>query len=199
MAHQRQSSAVPIRVPSPTTASDTEDNDTNTTQVDPTTKIRQGRWNDEMDMFMIIALFHQALAGHKRSDNCLTSFQVLKGKSEFGKWRTKLCRRYDEIEAIFGNDTATGDRAVSDFDNFSPIQFHESVYEVDTPNEDTDPSPIFWHKRNAEEGTTKVRRKRSQPYDESHGSLSAIAESSKKKFAQALQMQATLDTLNHVN
>ncbi|CAI9760104.1 unnamed protein product [Fraxinus pennsylvanica] len=38
--------------------------------------------------------------------------EYLKGKPEFGKWRTKLCPRYDDLEAIFGNDSATGDRAV---------------------------------------------------------------------------------------
>ncbi|KAL2556994.1 uncharacterized protein Fot_01733 [Forsythia ovata] len=71
-------------------------------------------------------------------------------------------------------------------------------YKVDTPNEETDPSPNTSRKRNAEEGTSKNRRKRTHHYDESHGSLSVIAESS-KKIAQAMQMQAALDTLNHVN
>ncbi|KAL2515486.1 uncharacterized protein Fot_29457 [Forsythia ovata] len=70
--------------------------------------------------------------------------------------------------------------------------------EVDGPNEDTDPSSTLSCKRNAEEGTTKVRRKRTRTYDKSHGSLSVIAESS-KKIAEAMQMQATLDTLNHVS
>ncbi|KAL2490999.1 Myb DNA-bind 3 domain-containing protein [Abeliophyllum distichum] len=102
---------------------------------------------------------------------------LVKEKPEFVKWRTKLCCHYDEIEAFFGNDTAIGDRVVSGFDNFSPIQIDESVNEVDTPNEDTDPSPISLRKRNVEEGTTKVRRKRTQPYDESHGSLSTLVES----------------------
>ncbi|KAL2486215.1 Myb DNA-bind 3 domain-containing protein [Abeliophyllum distichum] len=85
MAHQRQSSAAPIQVPRPTTASNTEDNDTNTTQVDPNTKIRQVHWNDEMDRFMIIALVHQVLAGHKRSDNGFTSFQVSKASKSVKK------------------------------------------------------------------------------------------------------------------
>ncbi|KAL2530542.1 uncharacterized protein Fot_23143 [Forsythia ovata] len=49
MAHQRQSSTAPIRVSRPTTAIDTDDIDINTTQVDHNTKIRQVRWNDEMD------------------------------------------------------------------------------------------------------------------------------------------------------
>ncbi|CAI9766694.1 unnamed protein product [Fraxinus pennsylvanica] len=47
--------------------------------------------------------------------------EFIKGKPEFGKWRTKLCPRYDEMETIFGNDAATGDRAVSGFDDFSPM------------------------------------------------------------------------------
>ncbi|CAI9758030.1 unnamed protein product [Fraxinus pennsylvanica] len=34
---------------------------------------------------------------------------LLQGKPECGKWRTKLCPRYDEMETIFGNDTATRD------------------------------------------------------------------------------------------
>ncbi|KAL2492396.1 Myb DNA-bind 3 domain-containing protein [Abeliophyllum distichum] len=222
--------------------------------------MRQVRWNGEMDGFMITALVNQVLAGHKRSDNGFTSFQVskaidsvtngcgvvvsdknvrsrlktlkkeyaevnqllsissfgwecetgritadsiawddlVKGQPELGKWRTKLCRRYEEMELIFENDTATGDRAVSGFDNFLPIQVYESLNEFDTPTEETDPSPNISHKRNAEEGTSKKRRKRVHHFDDSHGSLSVIAESS-KKFAQAMQMQAALDTLNHVN
>ncbi|KAL2493191.1 Myb DNA-bind 3 domain-containing protein [Abeliophyllum distichum] len=55
-----------------------DENDTNRTQVDPTTKIRQVRWNDDMDGFMIISLVNQVLAGHKRSDNGFTSFQISK-------------------------------------------------------------------------------------------------------------------------
>ncbi|KAL2466774.1 Myb DNA-bind 3 domain-containing protein [Abeliophyllum distichum] len=175
--------------------------DTCTTHVDPSSKIRQVRWNDDMDGFMIAALVHEVLAGHKRSDNGFTPFQVSKviesvqrwcgivvsdknvrarlktlkkeyaeGKPDFGKWKTKLCRRFDEMESIFGNDTATGDRAVSGFNNFSPMQVDDSVNEVDTPTEDTDPSPNPTRKRHADEGTTT-----------------------------AIHMQVTLDTLNHVN
>ncbi|KAL2458678.1 Uncharacterized protein Adt_45830 [Abeliophyllum distichum] len=183
MAHHQQSYAAPNRVPRPSIASNTEYIDPNNSQVDHNTKTRQVRWNDEMDGFMITALVNQVLAGHKRSDNGFTSFQVSKaidsvtngcgvvvsdknGKPELGKWRTKLCRRYEEMELIFGNDTATGDRAVSGFDNFSPIQVDESLNEFDTPTEETDPSPNISRKRNAEE---------------------------------AMQMQAALDTLNHVN
>ncbi|KAL2498935.1 Myb DNA-bind 3 domain-containing protein [Abeliophyllum distichum] len=260
MAHHQQSYAAPNRVPRPSIASNTEYIYPNNSQVDPNTKTRQVRWNDEMDGFMITALVNQVLAGHKRSDNGFTSFQVskaidsvtngcgvvvsdknvrsrlktlkkeyaevnqllsisgfgwecetgritadsiawdelVKGKPEFGKWRTKLCRRYEEMELIFGNDTATGDRAVSGFDNFSPIQVDESLNEFDTPTEETDPSPNISRKRNAEEGTSKKRRKRAHHFDDSHGSLSVIAESS-KKIAQAMEMQAALDTLNHVN
>ncbi|KAL2474936.1 Myb DNA-bind 3 domain-containing protein [Abeliophyllum distichum] len=260
MAHYQQSYVAPNRVPRPSIASNTEYIDPNNTQVDPNTKIRQVRWNDEMDGFMITALVNQVLAGHKRIDNGFTSFQVskaidsvtngcgvvvsdknvrsrlktlkkeyaevnqllsisgfgwecetgritadsitwddlVKGKPELGKWRTKLCRRYEEMELIFGNDTATGDRAVSGFDNFSPIQVDESLNEFDTPTEETDPSPNISCKRNAEEGTSKKRHKRAHHFDDSHGSLSVIAESS-KKIAQAMQMQAALDTLNHVN
>ncbi|KAL2481625.1 Myb DNA-bind 3 domain-containing protein [Abeliophyllum distichum] len=75
---------------------------------------------------------------------------LVKGKPDFGKWRTKLCRRFDEMEFIFGNDTTTGDRAVSGFDNFSPMQVDDSVNEVDTPTEDTDPSPNPTGKRHAD-------------------------------------------------
>ncbi|KAL2462865.1 Non-specific serine/threonine protein kinase [Forsythia ovata] len=238
-----------------------DDNDTNISQVDPSTRIRQVRWNDEMDGFLIIALVNQVLVGHKRSDNGFTSFQIskamesvkqgcgvvvteknvrsrlktlkreyaevsqllsisgfgwdpetgritadslaweelVKGKPDFGKWRSKLCRRYDDMECIFGNDTATGDRAVSGFDNFSPMQVDDSVNEFDTPTEDTDPSPTPSRKRGSEEGTSTGRRKRTKPHDdESHRALAIIAESS-RKIADAIHMQATLDTLNHVN
>ncbi|KAL2466498.1 Uncharacterized protein Adt_42349 [Abeliophyllum distichum] len=211
MAHHQQSYAVPIRVPRPSIASNTEYIDPNNTQVDPNTKIRQVRWNDEMDGFMITALVNQVLAGHKGSDNGFTSFQVSKaidsitngcgvvmsdknGKPELGKWRMKLCRRYEEMELIFGNDTAIRDRAISGF----PILVDKSLNEFDTPTEETDPSPNISRKRNDEEGTNKNRRKRAHHFDDRHGSLSVIAESS-KKIAQAMQMQAALDTLNHVN
>ncbi|KAL2544030.1 uncharacterized protein Fot_13263 [Forsythia ovata] len=262
MAHQRQNTAAPFQVPRPTTATTMDDNDTNSTQVDPSTKIRQVHWNDDMDGFMIITLVNQVLVGHKRSDNGFTSFQIskaiesvkhgcgivvteknvrarlktlkreyaevsqllsindfgwdaeigrinadslawddlVKGKPDFGKWRTKLCRRYDDMECIFGNDTTTGDRAVSGFDNFLPMQdIDESVNELDTPTEDTDPSPTPSHKRGSEEGTSTGRRKCTKPYDDdSHRALALIAESS-KKITDAIHMQATLDTLNLVN
>ncbi|KAL2510476.1 DDE Tnp4 domain-containing protein [Abeliophyllum distichum] len=102
------------------------------------------------------------------------------GKPDFGKWRTKLCRRYDDMECIFGNDTATGDRAVSGFDTFSPMLVDESVNEHDTPTEETDPSPIPTRKRHAAEGNTSGRRKRTKSYEDSDRSLALIAESSKK-------------------
>ncbi|CAI9780056.1 unnamed protein product [Fraxinus pennsylvanica] len=38
------------------------------------------------------------------------------GKPEFGKWRTKLCPRYDEMETIFGNDAATGNASYATLD-----------------------------------------------------------------------------------
>ncbi|KAL2546861.1 uncharacterized protein Fot_08833 [Forsythia ovata] len=261
MAHQRHTTAQPFQVPRPTTSTTMDENDTNISQVDPSTRIRQVRWNDEMDGFLIIALVNQVLVGHKRSDNGFTSFQIskamesvkqgcgvvvteknvrsrlktlkreyaevsqllsisgfgwdpetgritadtlaweelVKGKPDFGKWRSKLCRRYDDMECIFGNDTATGDRAVSGFDNFSPMQVDDSVNEFDTPTEDTDPSPTPSRKRGSEEGTSTGRRKRTKPHDdESHRALAIIAESS-RKIADAIHMQATLDTLNHVN
>ncbi|KAL2528555.1 Myb/SANT-like DNA-binding domain-containing protein [Forsythia ovata] len=254
MAHQRHNTASPFQVPRPTTSTTMDENDTNSTQVDPSTKIRQVRWNDNMDGFMIIALVNQVLVGHKRSDNGFTSFQIskamesvkqgcgmgsrlktlkreyaevsqllsisgfgwdaetgritvdslaweelVKGKPDFGKWRSKLCRRYDDMECIFENDTATGDREVSGFDNFSPMQVDDSVNELDTPTEDTDPSPTPSRKRGSEEGTSTGRRKRTKPHDdESHRTLALIAESS-RKIADAIHMQATLDTLNHVN
>ncbi|KAL2478665.1 uncharacterized protein Fot_47679 [Forsythia ovata] len=103
------------------------------------------------------------------------------------------------MECIFGNDTATGDRAVSSFDNFSPMQVDESVNELDTPTEDTDPSLTPSRKQHFEEGTSTGRHKRTKPHDDdSHWALALIAESS-KKIADAIHMQATMDTLNHVN
>ncbi|KAL2470539.1 Myb DNA-bind 3 domain-containing protein [Abeliophyllum distichum] len=185
MAHLRNNTTTPFHVPRPTTAANMDENETNRTQVEPSTKSRQVRWNDDMDGLMIVALVNEVLAGHKRSDNGFTAFQILKaiesmqngcgilvsdknvrarlktlkreyaeGKPDFGKWMTKLCRRYDDMECIFGNDTATGDRAVSGFDTFSPMLVDESVNEHDTPTEETDPSPIPTRKRHAAEGTT---------------------------------------------
>ncbi|XP_022855085.1 uncharacterized protein LOC111376360, partial [Olea europaea var. sylvestris] len=113
------------------------------------------------------------------------------------KLKTKLCSRYDNLDAIFGNDSATGDRAVTGNDILSP-DHDENLHEVDGQNEDTDPSPIHSPKRNAEGGTNKVRHRHTQPNDESLVALSSIAESS-KKIANTMETQATLDTLNHIN
>ncbi|KAL2527455.1 Myb DNA-bind 3 domain-containing protein [Abeliophyllum distichum] len=74
----------------------------------------------------------------------------------------------------------------------------DSVNEVDTPTEDTDPSPNRRGKRHADEGPTTCRRKRRKDYEDSDRSLALIAESS-KKIAEAIHMQATFDTLNHIN
>ncbi|KAL2557444.1 uncharacterized protein Fot_02183 [Forsythia ovata] len=78
------------------------------------------------------------------------------------------------MECIFGNDTATGDRAVSGFDNFSSMPVDESVNELDTP------SPTPSRKRRAEEGTIARRKCTKHHDDDSHQSLALIAESSKK-------------------
>ncbi|KAL2479463.1 Myb DNA-bind 3 domain-containing protein [Abeliophyllum distichum] len=78
MAHLRHNSAAPFQVPRPTTATNMDKIDTCTTHVDPSSKIWQVRWNDDMDGFMIAALVHEVLASHKRSDNGFTSFQVSK-------------------------------------------------------------------------------------------------------------------------
>ncbi|XP_022865259.1 uncharacterized protein LOC111385119 [Olea europaea var. sylvestris] len=106
--------------------------------------------------------------------NVLAWEELLKSKPEFEKWRTKFCSRYDDLEAIFGNDYATGDRAITDNDILSP-DHDENVHEVDSQNEDTDPSPIRAPKRNAEGGANKVHRRRTQPNDESLVALSSIA------------------------
>ncbi|KAL2492988.1 Myb DNA-bind 3 domain-containing protein [Abeliophyllum distichum] len=126
MAHQRHNSAAPFQVPRPTTATNMDENDTNKTQVDPTTKIRQVRWNEYMDGFMIISLVNQVLAGHKQSDNGFTSFQILKAvesvKHGYGivvsdknvRSRLKtLKREYAELSQLlsissFGWDAETG-------------------------------------------------------------------------------------------
>ncbi|KAL2506942.1 Uncharacterized protein Adt_22563 [Abeliophyllum distichum] len=92
------------------------------------------------------------------------------------------------MECIFGNDTATGDRAVSSFDTFSPMQVDESVNELDTPTEDTDPSPILSRKRHAAEGTTSGRRKRTKPYEDSDRSLALIALITEKLEAMDLHL-----------
>ncbi|KAL2508725.1 uncharacterized protein Fot_32372 [Forsythia ovata] len=79
------------------------------------------------------------------------------------------------------------------------MQVDDSVNELDTPTEDTDRSPTPSRKRGSEEGTSTGRRKRTKPHDdESHRALALIAESS-RKIVDAIHMQATLDTLNHVN
>ncbi|CAI9777521.1 unnamed protein product [Fraxinus pennsylvanica] len=159
MAYNRKNSTVSFRVPRPTTHLDVEE--ISSTHVDPNSRTRHVRWSDVMDGGMITALLHQLLTGHKRSDNDFSSYHVSKaiesvynecgvmGKPQFGKWRTKLCPGHDDLEAIFGNDSATGDCAVTSNNNFSPIH-DENVNEVDDQNEDMDRSPIRSPKRNTE-------------------------------------------------
>ncbi|XP_052190000.1 uncharacterized protein LOC127799822 [Diospyros lotus] len=181
-----------------------------------------------MDNCMISALYHQALTGHKRSDNGVTSSQVskviesvnnvcgvvvseknvrgrlktikkeyvelrqllsmsgfglepntgrvtadalaweefLKGKPEFGKWKNKLCPRYDELEVILGNDVATGERSIAGNDDISPIHVvDESVNEIDSQSEATNSSKRNDSKRSAEGGSNRSRRRRTQPDD----------------------------------
>ncbi|XP_022890247.1 uncharacterized protein LOC111405537 [Olea europaea var. sylvestris] len=106
---------------------------------------------------------------------------ISQGKPEFGKWGTKCCLRYNEMETIFSNDGATGDHAVSGFDHFFPMNVtDESVNEVAMENVEMDPSPILGRKRTAEEGTNRVKRRRIQTVDESPIALSKIVESSTK-------------------
>ncbi|KAL2557445.1 uncharacterized protein Fot_02184 [Forsythia ovata] len=126
MAHQRHNTAAPFQVPRPTTATSMDDNDTNRTQGYPSTKIWQVSWNDDMDGFMIIALVNQVLAGHKRSDNGFTSFQISKAienvkdgcgivvldKNVRARLKT-LKREYAEVSHLlsisgFGWDAETG-------------------------------------------------------------------------------------------
>ncbi|CAI9770882.1 unnamed protein product [Fraxinus pennsylvanica] len=208
MAQNRRNSMGHFHVPRPTTPSDGNYIDFGRSQVEPNARTRHVRWSDEMDSFMITSLVEQVLAGHKRSDNGFTSFQVskaidkvlngcgvivsnknvrarlktlkkeyaevrqllnmsgfgldpetgrivadavawdkfIKGKPKFGKWRTKLCPRYTEMETIFGNDTATGERTVSGFDHFSPVNVtDESVNELDVENVEMGPSPVHDH------------------------------------------------------
>ncbi|CAI9778473.1 unnamed protein product [Fraxinus pennsylvanica] len=171
MAQNRRNLTGQFHVPKPTTPSDGNSIDFGRSKMEPNAKTRNVRWSDEMDGFLITSLVEQVLAGHKRSDNGFTTFQVSKavdrvlngcrvmvsdknvrarlktlkkdyaevrqllhmsgfgldpetghiiadvvawedfitGKPDFGKWRTKLCPRYDEMETIFGNDAATGD------------------------------------------------------------------------------------------
>ncbi|CAI9771284.1 unnamed protein product [Fraxinus pennsylvanica] len=76
MAHNRQNSTAPFRVPRPTTHLDVEE--ISSTQVDPNSRTRHVRWSDAMDGCMITALLHQLLTGHKRSDNDFSSYHVSK-------------------------------------------------------------------------------------------------------------------------
>jgi hypothetical protein len=69
---------------------------------------------------------------------------------------------------------------------------------MDMENVEMDHSPVNVRKRTAEDGTQKAKRRRKKPVDESTIALIRIAESS-TKIAQAMEMQATLDTQNHVN
>ncbi|XP_052203105.1 uncharacterized protein LOC127808574 [Diospyros lotus] len=92
--------------------------------------------------------------------------EFLKGKPEFEKWKNKHCPRYDELEVIFGNDVATGERSTAGNDDISPIHVDESVNEIDSQSEATNSSKKSDSKRSAKGGTNRSRRKRTQP-DES--------------------------------
>ncbi|XP_022880754.1 uncharacterized protein LOC111398026 [Olea europaea var. sylvestris] len=76
IAHNRQNTTTPFRVPRPTINSDVEE--ISSTQVDPNSRNRHVRWSDAMDSCMITTLLHQELVGHKRNDNGFSSFHVSK-------------------------------------------------------------------------------------------------------------------------
>ncbi|KAL2458254.1 Uncharacterized protein Adt_46004 [Abeliophyllum distichum] len=181
MAHHQQSYAAPNRVPRPSIASNTEYIDPNNSQVDPNTKTRQVRWNDEMDGFMITrtsesSVGRENLSSENGGRNCVV--------------------RYEEMELIFGNDTATGDRAVSGFDNFSPIQGHSKIINTGSVlfiiinlADSYVVSFLFQLMKVLTSLTRQLRKQIQAPNYIAHP----------KKIAQAMEMQAALDTLNHVN
>jgi len=80
---------------------------------------------------------------------------------------------------------------------FSFVVMDESVNEIDSQSEGANPNKKSDSKRSAEGGTNRSRRRRTQP-DDSILALSSIAESS-KRIANAMEIQVTLDTQNHIN
>jgi len=73
----------------------------------------------------------------------------------------------------------------------------KSVNEIDSQSEGANPSKKSDSKRSAEGGTNKSQRRRTQ-LDDSIIALSSIAESS-KRIANAMEIQVTLETHNHIN
>ena len=73
----------------------------------------------------------------------------------------------------------------------------ESVNEIDSQSEGANPSKKSDSKRSAEGGTNKSRRRHTQ-LDDSILALLSIAKSS-KRIANAMEIQATLETQNHMN
>lgn len=121
-----------------------------------------------------------------------------------------MCLHYQDLGIIFGDDIATGDRAVSGND-FPPMNENDASenIEVNLDNENeadenvtTEASPSITSKRTLQGTNSKVRRKRRQPVDDASAALSVIADSS-KKIAVALEMQAVAfekqATQTHVN
>ncbi|KAL2504735.1 Uncharacterized protein Adt_20356 [Abeliophyllum distichum] len=230
MAHLRHNSAAPFQVPRPTTATNMDEIDTCTTHVDPSSKIRQVRWNDDMDGFMIAAIVHEVLA----DKNVRARLKTLKKEyaevsqllsiSGFG-WDAESGRI--TVDSLAWDDLVKGK---PDFENGGRNSvvvmmkwslFLETIQQLEIGPyqnsiishlcklmtvltrltlqlKDTDPSPNPTRKRHADEGTTTGRRKRRKPYEDSDRSLALIA-GVIKKIAEAIHMQATLDTLNHVN
>ncbi|KAM7461213.1 hypothetical protein LguiA_029334 [Lonicera macranthoides] len=128
----RQSSTAPFRVPRPITPSDLEDIDPNSPQADHSARTRHVRWNFAMDGFVVseknVRSPLKTLEKEYVEVRQLLSISGFgldpstgRGKPDSRKWRHKLCPRYNEFEAIFENDSATGDLSIIGNDNFSPI------------------------------------------------------------------------------
>ena len=101
---------------------------------------------------------------------------------------------------IFGNDSATGDRAVTknDFPRVSEDEINNSVdagLGDENEVEEAQPTHSSTSKRVAQGGGPKTRRRRGQPMDDAALALARIAQSS-NKIVIAFEKQATQ---SHVN
>ncbi|CAI9763347.1 unnamed protein product [Fraxinus pennsylvanica] len=84
-----------------------------------------GQFSIKSDVFSFGVLVLEIISGKKNSSFYQTDGAedlLSYGKLEFGKWRTKLCPRYDEMETICGNDAATGNASYARYiESYSKI------------------------------------------------------------------------------
>ncbi|KAJ6793586.1 Uncharacterized protein M6B38_234860 [Iris pallida] len=123
----------------------------------------------------------------------ITWENYIKEKSDGAKMKEKLCPRYYDLLTVFGNDAATGDRAVSGND-FPPMSEPVDDLEGENDVEETQPSHSINSHRLVQGGPPQ-RRKRTKPMEDAALALAKIAKSS-EMIAVAFDKQASQNYVN---